>query len=112
MCIRDRLYVYDISARKIIGLPLSGHNGAVWRCSWSPEGTYLASASLDFAVAIWKPATKPRQKVILDRIHSLGATAVAFKSEDVLFCAGNDGVIKKLQITSKQSHSLLSLIHI
>jgi len=60
------LYIYDIAARKLIGNAMSGHSGAVWRVTWSPEGKFLATASLDFSVTVWDATTSPCKKLNME----------------------------------------------
>jgi WD40 repeat protein len=36
---------------------LQGHDDIVWVCTWSPDGTRLASASSDKTVIVWNPNT-------------------------------------------------------
>ena len=36
---------------------LEGHSGPIWSIAWSPDGSRLASGSLDSTVRIWDPAT-------------------------------------------------------
>ena len=37
---------------------LSGHVGAVYQVTWSPDSRYIASASKDSTIKIWKPKEK------------------------------------------------------
>jgi len=61
------LYIYDMEKKVIVGNPMSGHSGAVWKCGWSPNGEYIATSSLDFSVTVWYTGTMPCQKINIER---------------------------------------------
>ena len=46
-------HIWDVSTGKRL-LDYSGHNGAVWTMSWSPDGTALVSAGSDIRIRVWK----------------------------------------------------------
>lgn len=53
---------------------LHGHVGAVYQISWSPDSRFVASASKDSTVKVWKPLAKKALHTLpghLDEVYSL-----------------------------------------
>ncbi len=51
----DTVYVWHVPTWKCV-VHLTGHKGQIKDVVWSPEGRYLASASMDGTVRVWEPA--------------------------------------------------------
>jgi len=68
------------------------HTSRITCLSWSPEGKYLASGSLDENVFVWNPnPAKHSESVHLAFTHTGGALAVGWLAEGKLVSAGSDG---------------------
>ncbi|MEO1148250.1 MAG: TIR domain-containing protein [Cyanobacteria bacterium J06638_22] len=70
---------------------LDAHKGSVWDATFSPDGTWLASASADTTVCIWERNGHPRMAVGVPEVEIL-SVAIAPDSEH-LATAGDDGRI-------------------
>jgi WD40 repeat protein len=46
--------VWDVQTGKAI-VTYTGHTDSVERVAWSPDGTMIASASVDGTVQVWRP---------------------------------------------------------
>jgi WD40 repeat protein len=68
-------------------LTLKGHTGPVWGLAFSPDGTQLASASLDATVRVWDARTSQEIRKLTDQgapLHS-----VAFSPDGTQLAAGS-----------------------
>ncbi|MFF8989686.1 AAA family ATPase [Streptomyces sp. NPDC014983] len=80
-----------------LATPLSGHTGAVYLTSFSPDGHTLATASYDRTVRLWNVAdpTRPRPLGRPLTGHSSWVSSAVFRPDGrVLASAGDDGTIR------------------
>lgn len=65
---------------------LRGHSGKVTSLSWSPDGSQLASASLDHSVRLWNLSTQQNTTTYLK--HTQGILTVAWSHHHNLLASG------------------------
>lgn len=71
----------------------TGHPKFITRIRYSPDGTKVASASMDKTIQIWNPSTGECLSTL--RGHSLGVTDIMFSSDgSIIMSASEDGNIK------------------
>lgn len=70
---------------------LNAHKGGVWDATFSPDGTWIASASADTTVWIWERNGHPRMELSVPGVEILGV-AIA-PDGDSIATAGSDGRI-------------------
>jgi WD40 repeat protein len=70
----------------------SFHTSRVNCLAWSPNGSYLASGSVDECIIVWDFNT-PSKKLILPFAHSTGVTALLWLDDLTLCSVGNDFTI-------------------
>jgi WD40 repeat protein/serine/threonine protein kinase len=74
---RDRrkhlVKVWEISSGKLL-LSLEGHDGVITRIAFSPNGEYLATASLDQSLRVWDAATGKEKFALHEEADVLGVT--------------------------------------
>lgn len=75
---------------------LRGHEGAVKRVTFSPEGDVLASASTDSTIFIWNP--KDGQALLRLRGHKGAVTGVAFGRKDGELELASSGADKSVRL--------------
>jgi eukaryotic-like serine/threonine-protein kinase len=81
--------VHDHEAESV----LTGHEDAITEISVSPDGSTIASASVDRTIKLWNTATKELIRTL--RGHSDSVTDLAFSNEgQLLASASNDGCVK------------------
>ncbi|MGW1912107.1 nSTAND1 domain-containing NTPase [Streptomyces sp. NPDC002076] len=85
-----------------LATPLSGHTGAVYLTSFSPDGRTLATASYDRTVRLWNVAD-PRHPRPLGRPltgHTSWVSSAVFSPDGrTLASAGDDGTIRLWDVT-------------
>jgi WD40 repeat protein len=71
---------------------LTGHSDEVRCVSWSPNGSNLASGSLDKSVRIWDPETQ--QTLLTYTGHTQAVKAIAYAQSGLLASGGGDNVVR------------------
>jgi WD40 repeat protein len=61
----SKLYLDDPSENWFCFSTLTGHSSTVWSLAWAPNGRYLASASDDYTIRIWKRITEHERECVL-----------------------------------------------
>ena len=115
-----KLYLDDPSDDWFCFSTLVGHTSTVWSLAWSPKKSYLASASDDLTIKIWKRVEQHRWECVLtlkghDRsIYSVswgvGVGKAVEESLGWLASCGGDGKINIWQI--KVSKPILSPVRL
>ncbi|MER6026430.1 AAA family ATPase [Streptomyces sp. NPDC001851] len=85
-----------------LATPLSGHTGAVYLTSFSPDGKTLATASYDRTVRLWNVADRSHPKPLgrpLTGHTSWVSSAVFSPDGHTLASAGDDGTIRLWNVT-------------
>ncbi|MFK4111909.1 NACHT and WD repeat domain-containing protein [Streptomyces sp. NPDC002176] len=85
-----------------LATPLSGHTGAVYLTSFSPDGKTLATASYDRTVRLWNVADRGHPKPLGAPLHghrSWVSSAVFSPDGHTLASAGDDGTIHLWDVT-------------
>jgi eukaryotic-like serine/threonine-protein kinase len=75
----------------------SGHRDYIEALAWSPDGTYIASASDDTTVHIWEP--KQTQATYIYRGHSARVRKVAWAPDNIHLATASED--KTLQVWKK-----------
>lgn len=88
--------LWDGTAGKPV-VPLEGHTALVTTASWSRDGKYLATASLDKSIRIWDPTGKP-VKTLLG--HEAAVTCIAWAEGQTLASGSPDKTIRIWQAAS------------
>ena len=83
-----------------IALTLTGHNDNVWHAVYSPDGTLIASASLDNTVKLWDAASGQEIRSLMASFQT-GVNAVAFSPDGKwLATAGGDHTVRIWEVAS------------
>lgn len=86
----EGLQIWDATTGKEVGNKLNGHEGDVTSISFSPDGTLLATSSIDKTIRIWNIADGEKIHVLVG--HSSGVTKVSFSPDGKrLFSTSIDG---------------------
>jgi WD40 repeat protein len=69
------------------------HSGSVTLAAFSPDGSHLATASLDGTVRIWDPYTEAPEQLVL-RGHSGDVEAVAWSPDGTRLASASGGTVR------------------
>jgi hypothetical protein len=87
-------------------LVLAGHEDAVWDVAFSPDGAWLASASMGNTVRLWPVGAAASEPLVL-RGHELAVNAVAFSPNGSWLASASDDNTVRLWVA--QTADLLAL---
>jgi WD40 repeat protein len=87
------LVVWDGATGKRAARP-PGHEGTVTCMSYAPDGTLLASGSVDKTVRLWNPKTGEHVRKLT--VHSDAVTAVAISPDGKLLASSNKSGVTRL----------------
>jgi hypothetical protein len=77
----------------------SDHTGTVISCTFSPDGTLLATTSLDGTARLWQVADGAAQRILIG--HTGGVWDCAFSPDGALLAtAGNDRTVRLWQVAT------------
>jgi WD40 repeat protein len=80
---------------------LRGHEGLVYDVAWSPDGQFVATASADQTVRIWKAESGEEYRIF--RGHTGGVLRLAYHPNGQRIISGDDsGVLKVWDVTRDQ----------
>src|SRR5450432_2022767 len=65
------------------------HTNRVTAVAWSPNGTYIASGSLDQTVQVWVANTNTHFRTSIYRGHTAGVQSVAWSPDGKLIASGS-----------------------
>ncbi|MBN1266180.1 MAG: WD40 repeat domain-containing protein [Anaerolineales bacterium] len=89
---------------------LNGHGGDVTEITFSPDGTLLASASVDNTVKVWNTADGSLRYTLEG--HADTVLSLAFSPEgDLLLSGSRDGTVKKWQLSDGTLIDSISRMH-
>ncbi|KIE26048.1 WD-40 repeat protein [Streptomyces sp. MUSC 125] len=93
-----------------LATPLSGHTGAVYLTSFSPDGKTLATASYDHTVRLWNVTDPSHPKPIGTPLtgHTSWVSSAVFSPDGhTLASAGDDGTIRLWDVTDLTHPALI-----
>jgi len=93
-----KIIVYDVASGEVKTAKWVFHSARITSITWSPNGQYAASTSLDTNVYVWNLA-KPMSRIAIKNAHPGGASACAWVDSDTIATAGADATIRIFKLT-------------
>ena len=84
--------VWDLRSGRLL-YSLEAHTDRVSRATYSPDGEYIATASYDGTVRLWRPTARPHQRIVAHR-DWVRSAAFSPRNPRLLATASADGTAK------------------
>lgn len=100
---RYAVRLWDVAGRRAVGPPLTGHTGRITDMAFSPDGTTLATSSIDGTVRLWSVAEhRAIGEPLGPFLHDVWR--LAFSPDGTLLATASDNYVQLWDVARQQRH--------